>query len=313
MPLWPGRCATLVGMTFPGARAPDRSVRVDANGVGIATYEWGDESAPVLFCVHGGFDFARTFDGFAPLLADAGWRVVSWDQRGHGDSDQVALHSWDADLRDAACVMDHFTEGPSVVIGHSKGGALMLQLSEAQPYRFSLMVNLDGVPSKWRMPDVADHERTKLRAGELENWLDHRRSLVDRQRKPGTVAELAARRGRMNPRLSRDWLEHLVTVGAREDHDGWRWKIDPSMRPGGFGPWRPEWAQLRLAALTIPFLGILASELEEMGWGTSPADLIPFLPPLGRVVELPDTGHFVHIERPQLVATMVLEFIEEYS
>ena len=37
----------------------------------------------------------------------------------------------------------------------------------------------------------------------------------------------------MNPRLSNEWLEYLVTVGAREDADGWRWKLDPSMRMGG--------------------------------------------------------------------------------
>ena len=45
-------------------------------------------------------------DGFAPLLADAGWRVVSFDQRGHGDSDHAALYNWDADARDALAVLD---------------------------------------------------------------------------------------------------------------------------------------------------------------------------------------------------------------
>ena len=39
-------------------------------------------------------------------LADAGWRVVSWDLRGHGDSDHAHLYSWDADLRDAAAYGD---------------------------------------------------------------------------------------------------------------------------------------------------------------------------------------------------------------
>lgn len=300
-------------MTFPGARPPDRSQRIAVNGVGIATYEWGAADAPIIFCVHGGFDFARTYDVFAPLLADAGWRVISWDQRGHGDSDQVALHSWDSDVRDAACVIGHFTGRPSIVVGHSKGGALMLQLSEAQPHRFSIMINFDGVPSQWRMPDVVDHERTRSFANEIETWLDHRRSLIGKQRKPGTIEDLARRRGRMNPRLSKEWLEYLVTVGAREAQDGWRWKIDSSMRFGGFGPWRPEWAQLRLASLTIPFLGILATELEEMGWGTTAEALGPFLPPLGRVIELADTGHFIHIERPEMVASMVIDFIAEHS
>ena len=63
------------------------------------------EDAPPLFLAHGGFDFARTFDLLAPRLAAGGWRVVAWDQRGHGDSDRAALYSWEADLRDAVAVM----------------------------------------------------------------------------------------------------------------------------------------------------------------------------------------------------------------
>ena len=59
---------------FPGAVAPARAYRVDADGVGIAVYEWGSESDPVLMLVHGGADFARTFDVLAPKLAAAGWR-----------------------------------------------------------------------------------------------------------------------------------------------------------------------------------------------------------------------------------------------
>ena len=62
--------------------------------------------------------------------------------------------------------------------------------------------------------------------------------------------ELAARRQRMNPRLSHEWLRYLVTVGAREDIDGWRWKIDPKLRFGGFGPWRIR--RLRLPASSSP-------------------------------------------------------------
>ena len=86
---------------YPGAEHPAREYKLHPNGVGIAVHEWGDEDAPPLLLVHGGMDFARTFDVFAPKLAAGGWRVVSWDHRGHGDSDHVELYSWDADMRDA--------------------------------------------------------------------------------------------------------------------------------------------------------------------------------------------------------------------
>ena len=98
----------------------------------------------------------RTFDLLAPVLADAGWRVVAWDQRGHGDSDYAALYSWDADVRDALAVLDSTTRAPVPVVGHSKGGGLMMQLAEAMPHRVSHLANLDGLPSKRLPPDVAE-------------------------------------------------------------------------------------------------------------------------------------------------------------
>ncbi len=73
-------------VTYPGARLPDRRRWVDAYGVQISVSEWGDPDAPGVLLVHGGFDFAGTFAVFGPILADAGWRAVSWDHRGHGDS-----------------------------------------------------------------------------------------------------------------------------------------------------------------------------------------------------------------------------------
>jgi pimeloyl-ACP methyl ester carboxylesterase len=46
-----------------------------------------------------------------------------------------------------------------------------------------------------------------------------------------------------------------------------------------------------------------------MGWDTTPEILRPFLPPEARIVAFPETGHFIHIERPREVAELVLEFL----
>ena len=294
---------------YPGARRPDRQRTVDSHGLAIAVHEWGDETAPPVLLAHGGMDFAGTFDVFAPLLADAGLRVVSWDHRGHGDSEHAPLYSWEADLRDALAVFDSVTEEPVPVIGHSKGGSLMLQLADALPHRVSHLVNFDGLPSRRSFPDVSDHQRTKLMAQEITGWLDHRRTLVDAQRKPGTIDELASRRARMNPRLSTEWLRYLVTVGAREHPDGWRWKIDPTIRFGGFGPWRPEWSMMRLPDIGVPVLAVLGTEPDPMGWGTLPEDVLSHLPAGGRLATIDGVGHFLHIEAPEKAAALALEHI----
>jgi pimeloyl-ACP methyl ester carboxylesterase len=146
---------------------------------------------------------------------------------------------------------------------------------------------------------------------ELTGWLDHRRGCADAVRRPGTLEELAQRRQRMNPRLTLDWLRYLVGVGARLDDDGWRWKIDATMRFGGFGPWRPEWSMQRMPGLPVPVLGVLGLEPETMGWGTQPKDVLPYLPPTSHLEPLEGVGHFVHIEQPRLVAGLVLDFLAE--
>jgi pimeloyl-ACP methyl ester carboxylesterase len=103
------------GPAVDGARRPDRSRWVSSAGLRIATYEWGEEDRPVILMAHGGFDFAGTFDVFAPMLADAGYRVVSWDARGHGSSEPAVIYSRAVDLPVAAAVLDSW--GPDAVVG----------------------------------------------------------------------------------------------------------------------------------------------------------------------------------------------------
>ena len=149
-----------------------------------------------------------------------------------------------------------------------------------------------------------------MMAQEISGWLDHRRRAAELVRKPAaTPEELAQRRARMNPRLSPQWLRYLVGQGARKDADGWRWKIDPSLRMGGFGPWRSRWSSDRLPGFPIPVLGVLGTESEPMGWGVDPDMLRSLLPAHARVEVFEDTGHFIHIEQPERTAELVLEFL----
>jgi pimeloyl-ACP methyl ester carboxylesterase len=176
-------------VSYPGARRPDRHRWVMSGGLRLAVWEWGPEDGPPIFFAHGGFDFSGTFDVFAPMLADEGYRCVCWDARGHGDSEWSPLYSWGADLRDALVVLDTVSHEPVPFIGHSKGGGVMLELAEACPHRVSHVINLDGLPSKHRWPDVSDRERTRMVRSEVTGWLDHRRRVADTKRKPGTMDE----------------------------------------------------------------------------------------------------------------------------
>ena len=65
-----------------------------------------------------------------------------------------------------------------------------------------------------------------------------------------------------------------------------------------------------MPGIPMPFLGVMGGQLEEMGWGTPPDKVRPYMPAQGRLEVLDDVGHFVHIEQPDLVSAMVLDFLE---
>ena len=298
----------------PTAHRPDRIWRLNVGGgLEVAVSEWGNESAQPLLMAHGGFDFSGTFDVFAPLLAEAGLRVISWDHRGHGDSDLACLYSFDADIRDAALVLDSINSNDSIpVLGHSKGGGIMNQLADALPHRISAVINLDGIPNERGFSQKIDRTDVDALNQELSGYLDHRRKASNLTRRPDTLAGLAQRRQAMNPRLAPEWLRYLVTVGARKDSDGWRWKIDPALRFGPTGAWNPQWAIPKLRGLQLPYLGIIGTVEEEMGWGTTPDEALAILPIGAEFHALAETGHFVHIERPAEVSAIVLRFLGKF-
>ncbi|MGT2432388.1 alpha/beta fold hydrolase [Cupriavidus basilensis] len=263
---------------------------------------------PSCWC-SGALDFARTFDAFAPLLADGGYRVVSYDQRGHGDSEHADLYSWVADERDLLAVADSVTREPLIAIGHSKGGSLLVHAIQALPHRFARFVAIDGLPFRNPHADSAVREKKSMTAPIITRWLDTRRQSTSLQRKPGTLEELAQRRARMNPRLSLAWLRYLASLGARQDADGWRWKLDPVIGASGFGPMRARWMTDRLPGFPIPMLAIFGTEREPMGWDATAADLAPYFPPTTQVHVMRDTGHFIHIEQPRETADLILRFL----
>ena len=89
-----------------------------------------------------------------------------------------------------------------------------MQMAEAMPHRCTHLVNLDGLPSRRSWPDVPDHERTRLLAGEFApgSIIGHQR----RARSARPARSTSSPRGgqRMNPRLTLEWLRYLVTIGA---------------------------------------------------------------------------------------------------
>jgi pimeloyl-ACP methyl ester carboxylesterase len=110
--------------------------------------------APVLL-THG---FAASSAMFAGNLAalTAGNRVVTWDIRGHGESDypaDEASYSAATATGDMAAILDHLGIESAVLGGHSLGGYLSLDFALRSPDRVSGVILIDTGPG-FRNPEA---------------------------------------------------------------------------------------------------------------------------------------------------------------
>ena len=84
---------------------------------------WGDDDAWPVLLMHGGGQTRHAWGGTAQTLAEHGWRAVSMDLRGHGDSEWALNgdYSFTAFAGDCVAVGDALGR-PPVLVGASLGG-----------------------------------------------------------------------------------------------------------------------------------------------------------------------------------------------
>ncbi|MCZ7536793.1 MAG: alpha/beta hydrolase [Acidimicrobiia bacterium] len=128
-------------LSAPPPSAAPRTTRIAAGPVTLAVHDWGGEGAPILLAHPTGFH-GRIWAPVATRLVADGWRVWSFDFRGHGESDAPDGHdySWHGFADDARAVAAHMTAAgaePPLAAGHSKGGAALVLCEAAHPRTFS--------------------------------------------------------------------------------------------------------------------------------------------------------------------------------
>lgn len=92
-------------------------------GIPLAADVYGDEDAWPVLLMHGGGQTRHAWGGTAEALAKAGWRTISLDLRGHGDSGwaENGDYSFTSFAADCIAVCDQLGK-PPVLVGASLGG-----------------------------------------------------------------------------------------------------------------------------------------------------------------------------------------------
>ena len=112
---------------------------IDTGEVEIA-YSTGPDNGPTLLLLHGLTDRRDAFPTVIDTLVEM-HRVVAIDQRGHGYSGRTPGHySNDDHARDIRYILENVCQSPTVVWGHSMGGANAIAMAADPPEQLKALI-----------------------------------------------------------------------------------------------------------------------------------------------------------------------------
>ena len=119
-------------------------MKIKANGITINYQFDGPDSAPCLVFSNSLATSLAMWDEQAAALRDS-FRILRYDQRGHGGTDAPAgRYAYDTLLADALGLLDALSIKKAHFAGLSMGGATALGLAERHPDRFDRIIVCDS-------------------------------------------------------------------------------------------------------------------------------------------------------------------------
>jgi pimeloyl-ACP methyl ester carboxylesterase len=117
----------------------------------IVYYDSGGGVAgePPIVLLHGVTFRAEDWENIFPRLGTR-YRVIAYDARGHGKSERAPSYALDAHVDDLLHVLGDLAAAPSIVIGHSLGGATALVAAAREPSLVRGLVLEDPWLSQYR-------------------------------------------------------------------------------------------------------------------------------------------------------------------
>jgi pimeloyl-ACP methyl ester carboxylesterase len=288
---------------FPDLAEPAEIVERDerhplASGVTLRALHWDPPAGLTpgrdVLLTHGLASNARLWDGVARRLAAVGHRVVTVDQRGHGQSSKpddgydVPTCADDLALLLGSLGMDH-----PIVAGQSWGGNVVLELGHRHPELVDQVVCVDGgfIDLQSKFADweecatvLAPPRLAGVSVSTVESWLATSAADWPEEGRRGTLANFEVRDdGTIAPWLTFD--RHLDVLRGL-------WEHRPSTR----------YPRMRVPVLLLP------ADTGDVAWTHSKEDAIDTALaalPVGRAHWFRPAHHDVHAQRPDAVAAVL--------
>ncbi|RTL46836.1 MAG: alpha/beta hydrolase [Burkholderiales bacterium] len=279
-------------------------------GLRYHVLRWGQPlpgRAPLVM-LHGWMDVGASFQFVVDALAEDR-EVIAADWRGFGLSETTGADCyWFPDyLGDLDALLDAVSpEAPVDLLGHSMGGNVVMSYAGVRPQRIRRLVNLEG----FGMPDVAPAAAPER----LTRWLDELKD-PPTLRPYATLADVAQRLRKTNPRLPADKAAWLASHWSRETPEGYRLNADPAHKLANPVLYRKAEVLACWQRITAPTLWVEGSDDQLTHfWGTRfPREefeaRLAVVPTLERAT-LQDAGHMLHHDQPEALAARLQAFLD---
>ncbi len=266
--------------------------------------DWGNGGKPLMIMVHGGRDHCRNWD-WAALEFRKHFHVIAPDLRGHGDSDWAvgspyAMIDYVVDL---AQLISAIGKRPLTLVGHSLGGAIVLQYTGVFPEMVKQVVAIEGLgPPPAMISQAPAYER-------MHNWVGAMQSLARRKvREYDSIEEALARMRTENPHLTPEQARHLTIHGTRRNENGtYSWKFDNYVRATSPYQFNLKDAEEIWSRIECPTLLVRGSESWTMDW--EKYDRLRAFHN-AELVTVQNAGHWVHHDRLEQTLSAINGFLK---
>lgn len=255
---------------------------------------------PLVVLSPGIGDRRQAYRFLAPKLAGAGYRVVTSDLRGHGESSMGWASISRTDVAGDLLALIRHLGAPAVIVGHSiSGGAatiaaakepgLVRGIVEINPFTRVQKLDLGGLLR------IRRYRRglTRLLGAQMLHSLSVWMRYLD-------VAY---------PTKPADYADYMAALRAKLREPG---RMAEFMKTGKS---TPADAEAQLPNITCPDLIIMGSEDPDFADPKAEGDAIAALIPAGlsTVAMVDGAGHYPHAQCPDEVAALVIPFLKEHA
>lgn len=272
---------------------PD-NIRLQGDGLELAGSAYGDPADPPVLFFHGGGQSRNAWLGSAKTVSEAGYYGISFDLRGHGDSDWAADGDYllDAFGRDVENLITHFDQQVTLV-GASRGGQAALVGGSRHPNRVRLIMLADVAPMM--RDDGVDGIRAFFAEGEVGF---------------ATLDEAANSLARHLNQPRMDDSSRLARAMRKDDAGRWHWRWDPATGKRDFlHPPSEGEALLAAAARVKSPIVLVRAELSHLLTDEG-VDRFQQLAPQLEVITAKGVGHMFTADRNDAFAAQLLECLE---